>query len=735
MSGELQQVLGTDKRNPCFTVFRQADTGLLLLFYGGELLEKLPDDRNHAQYKLMVAQLYNAGVNSRGLRDVFGVDSKTMRRWGRALEGGDVDELARVLAGRQANRKLTVEIQAYVRMRFFHIYPQNRRSYSQEIRGEIVDVFSTELSAETLRPLFGELKRHLIKSGSRETACDLPKEKELNPDAFEPQEQGVSRSRPNEPPDGNRKESPSLASDESIRFMHHLGVLLFSEVLLLVERVGGEWGWILKQWLCSILLGAVNIEQSKFLDVDGLGHLIGRTLKSRHPQRVLLVQMADAGIADRLYELNAGLAGADECDDFFYDPHTKQYTGTVKILKGWCGSRHFADKALHMDFIHTTSGKPIYVSYDDNYADLRGRYRAVISAMRTALKIKPDRVLTLVFDRGIYGKNTFEQIINDPVLKVVTWEKNYRQGHWNSVLTSRHFVMHRSRNRANDLKIYTFEYQSETYEKNASMRLIRVRATNPNGRIVELGILTNQPERNPEELIRLMFTRWLQENDFKYMEKHFGINQITSYATLSYADLQGSLEDRQVKNGEYKALKKQRSTLRAKLKTELFKEHRHPGKSTSRTERILLLTKEDDALTQTITETESEVSRIDTLVKEGFRKLNTSSKQIYDALKLIARNAFYNALSPFKEGYDNYRDDHALFRNLTHSPGLLIDKGTHVKAILHPTAHHHPARRKLIEELLEKISRSMPLLPDQTGRPIILELGEKEGIVLANGSR
>ena len=740
MSEELQQVLGTDKRNPCFTVFRQIESGLLLLFYGGELLEKLPDDRHHAQYKLMVAQLYNAGVNSRCLREVFGVDFKTMRRWGRALEGGDVDELARVLEGRQVNRKLTIEIQAYVRMRFFHIYPDNRRSYSQVIRGEIVEVFNKELSAETLRPLFGKLKKQFVfgegaSDELEEIACDLPEETDPEPDAFEPQGQGALRFYPNEPLEGDRKESPSFAADTSIRFVHHLGVLLFSEWLLLVERVGGDWGWILKQWLCSILLGAVNIEQSKLLDVDGLSLILGRTLKSRHPQRVLLSRMADAGIANRLYELNAGLAGADGCDDFFYDPHTKQYTGTMKLLKGWCGSRHFADKALHMDFIHTAAGKPVYVSYDDNYADLRGRYLAVVSAMRTALKIKPDRVLTLVFDRGIYGQRTFEQIINDPHLKVVTWEKNYPQGHWNKTLPSRPFVMHRSRNRANDIKVYTFEYQSDVWKKNASMRLIRVRATNPNGRTVELGILSNQPERNPEELIRLMFTRWLQENDFKYMEKHFGINQITSYATLSYADLQESLEDRQVKSGEHKALQKQRSTLRAKLKTELLKEHRHPGKSTSRLERIRLLAEEDDALTQTMTATESKVSRIDTLIQGEFRKLNTSSKQIYDALKLIARNAFYNALSPFKENYDNYRDDHALFRNLTHAPGLLIDKGTHVKAILHPTAHHHPARRKLIEELLEQITHSALLLPDQTGRPITIELGAKEGIVLANKKR
>ena len=90
------------------------------------------------------------------------------------------------------------------------------------------------------------------------------------------------------------------------------------------------------------------------------------------------------------------------------------------------------------------------------------------------------------------------------------------------------------------------------------MRLICVRATNPSGRTIELGILTDDADRPAQELIWLMFHRWLQENDFKYMEKHFGINQITSYASYSYEEIAKSLEDRQVKSGEYKALQKGR---------------------------------------------------------------------------------------------------------------------------------------------------------------------------------
>jgi hypothetical protein len=697
MYGELQQILGTDKRNPCFTVFRDgAET--LLLFYGGELLERLPNDREHVQYKLMVARLYNAGVKMRVLREIFRVAPQTMRRWGRALEGGDPMELAHVLAGRRASRKLTVEIQAFAKMRFSQIYPGNRRSYSQLIRGEIGEVFGVELSAESLRPIFGKLRKMIDCGGGLyvekgESACDVVLSGCVQPDAEYPPKEATGASKSCTTKNPYRKYIPLLSTkmEASLHFGHHLGVLLFSQVLLEVNEVGGESGWVLKQWLCSILLGALNIEQSKLLDLDGLSHVIGRTQKSRHPQRWLLAELAKSSVADQLYRLNAEQVRIDSCNDFYYDPHTKQYTGGMKILKGWCGSRHFADKALHMDFIHTAAGHPVYVSYDDNYADLRERYATVISAMRSSLEIDTDRELTFVFDRGIYGKKTFDKIIKDPVLHIVTWEKNYSPGSWDGAARNiGHYTMHRTRNRANDLKTYTFEYQEEPWSKNAAMRLIRVRATNPSGRTIELGILTDHAERPAPELIWLMFHRWLQENDFKYMEKHFGINQITSYASHSYEELAHHLENRQVKSGEYKALQKERTQLRKKLKTQLYNEHRHPHKSPSRIEHIQTFTAADKTLSPKMDGIDQQASKLDTLIQNKYRKLNTAPKKIYDALKLIARNAFYNELAPFKKSYDNYRDDHVLFRNLTHAPGLLTSSGNQLTAILHPTAPFSP---------------------------------------------
>lgn len=248
MSNGLQQILGTDKRNPCFTVFLDDNGKELLLFYGCELLEKLPADRNHAQYKLMVARLYNAGVNAVRLSETFGVDPKTMRKWGRALEGGDAEILARALAGRQACRKFSIEIQSFIRMRFDRIYQENKRSYSKVLRAEIMEVFGEELSSETIRPLLSELKKQFsgnedTTEAKREETCDeLDRTQAVDSSGrFINNDEQVQ----DEPcrAAADRKRSPlEMPPEACTRFVHHLGILLFSSELQRVASLAGEHG-------------------------------------------------------------------------------------------------------------------------------------------------------------------------------------------------------------------------------------------------------------------------------------------------------------------------------------------------------------------------------------------------------------------------------------------------------------------------------------------------------------
>jgi hypothetical protein len=118
-----QLILGTDRRNPLFTVYchEEGQEEQLHVYYGLELLEVVSADRNAPSFKMLVGRLYNAGVSLRVLQQTFRADAKTIQRWGRALRSRDAQELIRVLGGRRSSRKFSPEIKAYVRARWLDL--------------------------------------------------------------------------------------------------------------------------------------------------------------------------------------------------------------------------------------------------------------------------------------------------------------------------------------------------------------------------------------------------------------------------------------------------------------------------------------------------------------------------------------------------------------------------------------------------------------------------------------
>lgn len=735
----LQQILGTDKRNPVFSAFRDEGREVVHVYYGAQLLEIVADSREHAAYKMLVGRLYNAGVNRKALRRAFKADPKTMSRWGRAAKSATPDEIARILAGRQYRRKLTSEIQTYIRLRFPKIYHENRYDYSREIRDEIAQIFRRSLSAETIRPLLKELKERTVKDAKREgvkiereeTSCDYRKGEAHKPSRGDSGMKRISESEPPKLEETNRRESPECSEGEEGQYhlCHHLGLLIFSGQLLRLGQYFPEKGWLLKQWLSVILLGAKNIEQTKLMDFYDLQMLLGTTSRLLHEQRQELSRISTREMVEILFRFNAEEIGAGGCGDFYYDPHTKHYTGMQKVLKGWCPCIRFADKAMHMDFIHTSEGYPVYYEPTDNYEDLRERFGKVTDQFCELLDLQEE--VTFIVDRGIYSQRLFEEVIGNSLRHIITWEKGYKSTGWSNERVSGSFEMTRYRNNAEDKQRYLFEYIDEEWKKNASMRLLRVLATNPKGRQIEVGVLTDDKERAGHEIVALIFRRWLQENDFKYLDEHFGINEITSYSSIPYEQFAEQVNDKQMKSGAYKALEVTRNEIKRRLKEALLKEHQKKKNNAKREKQIEQWTEELAQLEEQLKTTEKEMSRLDFLIEQNMVRLDPHNKQLMDTLKIIARNAFYEMLQPFKEMYNNYRDDHVLFRNLTRSNGLLRERGNSVEAILLPTPHYPPKIRTIVERLLEDIVAKEPLMPDGSDRRIHFRLGKKNGIKLA----
>jgi hypothetical protein len=525
-------------------------------------------------------------------------------------------------------------------------------------------------------------------------------------------------------PKDNPKQSLGFYS-EYVAFCYHVGVLIFSnEINGFDEHMNHD---LCKQFLLTVLLGAKNIEQTKLLDFNALKAMLGMATSNRYRQRTSLSKMSTEDNVKALLQYNAQLVNANQYSDFYYDPHVKQYSGAEKILKGWCPTIRSASKIINMDFIHTApDGHPVYVETTDNFYDLRERFIKEVKEFRDIVGCE-DQILTFIVDRGIYSFKVFETIVNDKHLHLVTWEKGYKKDKWDDKNISGEFSIHRGRNNCHDLRRYDFEYIDQNWGKKSNVRQIIVRATNPKRRTIEVSILTDDTTRKAEEMIELMFSRWVQENDFKYSEKHFGINEITSYSKISYKELKDLIEDKQIKRGEYKAYEKEAEAIRRKLKNALYKERTIKSEKRRKElkNEIKELSKKLEIVNEKKSATNKEGSKIDELIERGYKQLNTSNKKYMDCIKIIARNIFYKALEPFKEKYDNYRDDHVIFRNLTQAHGVVSFSRETVNVTIFPTAHLQPKVRKIVEEVFQQINSKETKLPDGSGRKVYLELGKK----------
>ena len=444
----LQKIIGVDKKNPVFTVWRDPESsGGIHVYFGTELMEVVPDDRNNPPFKLMIARLYLAGIKAKKLTEMFGPARTTIKRWADALSGGDPERLIQALAGPGPKRKLTVEVMAFVKMRFGQIYAENHYSYSRQIRDEIEQVFNRSISSETLRPLLGKLKAQVKAKNidnpadandlKRADTCDLPESQNTEPDT-KPEDND------NNPTD-NRNHSLAFYQDQQQQhplFCHHVGVLLFSHLLTPLWQCLGDKTRIIQQWIVTILLGAVNIEQTKTLDFDSLQRLLGKpVIPTLSCQRISLEELADQENLSELLDFNADLIDARSRTDFYYDPHTKHYTGAHKILKGWCAKIKGIGKVLHMDFIHTDQGQPVFVEHTDNFHDLRERFPQTVTAFRRMMRFDDERPLTFIIDRGIFKIALFSELRDKLNVHIVTWEKGYQKGEWQEEQKSGEFII------------------------------------------------------------------------------------------------------------------------------------------------------------------------------------------------------------------------------------------------------------------------------------------------------
>ncbi len=780
MQNILQPILTPVKGSADITISRSLDfPDEILVFVGLALLEKVPDALDEPSCKMLLARLYNAKMSGRKLVEKFGVARSTLQRWGAALKNGDMDEIARVFSGQGAPRKVTPQIERYALDRYHELFGREKR-YNQIIRQDIERYFKVSLSSERLRQIFAAERAGAASQEEHsaspsddytaensgevlvEAAANDCEARQKCPANKEPEDASRNYSLP--PPQATLPISGHEVS-EIPQLHHHAGLLLASRWMDEVTKDWGEREELVCQWLGQVLLGAVNHEQSKRLNFSSLEVFTGPTIRSQSYQRILLGEIAHSEATSSLLERNGRLLNLAEKELFYFDPHTSDYTGELDVLKGWCGGKHRVEKIINMDFIHDEFGNPCFVQHADNYYEMRTRFFMCSTAFRRILP-HAQRTLTWVVDRGIYGLETLRKIRDELGDHIITWDKNYKKDGWDDDAATDRFDLLRPRNNAADLRCYQFQWQEAPWPRDPRFRRLIVRAINPSGREIEVAILCSDPERAAAAVIRAIFNRWLQENDFAYMDRHVGINELTSRAHDPYCVIQHELEDRQIESRACKALKKEKATIESGLKQLLLKREKHQQKEAAQSraereqlsaldQRIRHLNMSDEtamqkkelkatqqararkktqheknkvkrkessqALQQQIDQKNEkleeiqeqgavicrEESRLNALIDEQYVRLDTRRKAFMDSIRISSRNIFYQLIREFRPLYNNYRDDHFILRELTRSAGLIeLREGTiHVSLI--PAMQYQPAIKEIVQQFLAQISEQI----------------------------
>ncbi|NJL19422.1 MAG: hypothetical protein HC901_03975 [Bdellovibrionaceae bacterium] len=353
---------------------------------------------------------------------------------------------------------------------------------------------------------------------------------------------------------------------------HHVGQLLFAPILATALPGAGALRDACLRWGGQILQGAVNIEQTKGLALADLSRFTGVPPLCAKEQRLQLWELATSlpHAPLEIYDANARIVRLGPLDGnvFYYDPHVKEYTGTAPIPKGWCARIHATAKIIALDCLHTPFGDPILVQHFDNYFDLRERVLIVVATLRSRFPgaLVP---ITLVIDRGAYGLECFDRLLAESI-HLITWEKGYDRRGWIDGAPTATFTFTRPRNNSADLLEYRVAFQSAPWSRESRFTRIIARVTSHWGKTFEASILNSDPLITDEDAVRKILNRWLQENDFKYLDHHVGLMQITTYAMIPYAKLPEKPPDRPAESEEFRDLCRSLKETRSQLAKELL---------------------------------------------------------------------------------------------------------------------------------------------------------------------
>lgn len=478
-----------------------------------------------------------------------------------------------------------------------------------------------------------------------------------------------------------------------------------------------------------------SVEQLQYEDPGELGKLSGldripEVRCMREKMAALSVNGASAQWAVRLsrqwMEDSPDLAGA-----LFVDGHVRLYHGKLTELpRRYVSRQRLCLRGTTAYYVNDVLGQPFFcVERPIDHGMLEAlrteivpRLLQDVPSQPTEAQLEADPILSrfvLLFDREGYSPTFIREMWITYRIACITYHKHPEEA-WPEAL----FVETKVSMPGGEVVVMLLA-ERETWigSTKEGVKVREVRKLTQSGHQTSL-ISTAYGLSGPESA-GLLFSRWSQENFFRYMMQHFAIDALNEHRT---EPIPGT--SRPVVNPARRELDRQYRSARAKLtqrqarfaaltmhpeaeEPELLKWQQQMA---SLREEIEHLERETAGLKERMASTPKHLAWDELPAKDKFERLAPSRKQLTDTVKLLAYRAETALARIVQDEMSNPEDARSLVRDLFRSDAdLCPDEAAGVLTVrLHTLAN--PRSNRAVQHLLDELNAAEMTYPGTTLR-------------------
>jgi Transposase protein len=242
----------------------------------------------------------------------------------------------------------------------------------------------------------------------------------------------------------------------------------------------------------------------------------------------------------------------------------------------------------------------------------------------------------------------------------------------------------------------------------------------------QTAVLSTDYRSDPGPVAAAMFARWSQENFFRYMREHYGLERLVDYATEEIPDTTKVVNpqyrrlDGQVRSKQGHLTRKLAAFSAMGLKGEIEpkKVAAFEQKKAQLQEQIEGLTKELDELKNQRKAVKHHITIAELPEEERFKQLSTQSKHLIDTIKMVAYRGETAMAQMAREKMRREDDARSLLRALYSTEADLLPDETLTVRV------HHQANRctdEVIRHLCTELNQTETIFPG-TNLRLIYEL-------------